>query len=71
MNGRAAREVYAFLKGQLPEEDGTTDISWNFAKFLIDHEGRLVKRYGPNIDPDYLVPDIRALLKKREAASKK
>jgi len=71
VNGRDAREVYSFLKRQLPEEDGTKDISWNFAKFLVDHEGRVVKRYRPNIDPEKIIPDIEKLLKKKEASEKK
>ncbi|CAG7830762.1 unnamed protein product [Allacma fusca] len=36
----------------------TTDISDNFAKFLIDREGRVVKRYAPDEDPYELVPDL-------------
>ena len=71
VNGRDAREVYCFLKRQLSEEDGTKDISWNFAKFLVDHEGRVVKRYRPNIDPEKIIPDIEKLLKRKEASEKK
>lgn len=26
-------------------------IKWNFTKFLVDKEGQVVKRYGPNTEP--------------------
>ena len=31
VNGKKAREVFAFLKEKLPDEDGTTAIRWNFS----------------------------------------
>jgi glutathione peroxidase len=67
VNGANAREVYSFLKPRLPNDDGTTDIRWNFAKFLVDHEGTLFKRYSTA--PDDMRPDIEALLKKKEESS--
>lgn len=69
VNGKNTREVYSFLKSRLPAEDGTTDIRWNFAKFLVDHEGKPFKRYGPKTEPKDLVPDIEELLKRKEAAA--
>ena len=68
VNGKKTREVYSFLKEKLPAEDGTTDIRWNFAKFLVDHEGNPFKRYGPQTNPDDMIPDIEELLKMKEAA---
>lgn len=68
MNGKDTREVYSFLKSKLPAEDGTADIRWNFAKFLVDHEGTPFKRYGPKTPPNDMTPDIEELLKKKEAA---
>eukprot|EP00573_Skeletonema_grethae_P000790 CAMPEP_0201690914 /NCGR_PEP_ID=MMETSP0578-20130828/4222_1 /ASSEMBLY_ACC=CAM_ASM_000663 /TAXON_ID=267565 /ORGANISM="Skeletonema grethea, Strain CCMP 1804" /LENGTH=194 /DNA_ID=CAMNT_0048176013 /DNA_START=88 /DNA_END=672 /DNA_ORIENTATION=+ len=65
VNGANTREVYSFLKEKLPSDDGTKDIRWNFAKFLIDHEGTPVKRYGPKTNPDEMVADIEELLAKR------
>lgn len=37
-------------------------MRWNFAKFLIDHEGKAYKRYSPTIKPDDLRADIEYLL---------
>ena len=47
------------------------DIRWNFAKFLIDHEGTPFKRYGSKTTPEEMAADIEELLKKKEAAAKK
>ncbi len=69
VNGANAREVFSFLKQKLPNEDGTTDIRWNFTKFLVDHEGNPYKRYGPQTNPFQLKDDIEELLKKKETSS--
>jgi len=41
----------------------STDITWNFEKFLIDQEGNPVKRYSPKFANADMVADIDALLK--------
>lgn len=33
VNGASTREVYSFLKGKLPNEDGTADVRWNFGEY--------------------------------------
>ena len=38
------------------------DIKWNFTKFLVDREGKIVKRWGPTSDPAGFKADIEALL---------
>jgi glutathione peroxidase len=37
-------------------------IRWNFTKFLIDKEGKAIKRYAPNIKPAKVEKDILKLL---------
>lgn len=64
VNGAKTREVFSFLKHKLPASDGTTDVRWNFAKFLVDHEGTPYKRYGPKTSPFDIKPDIEELLKR-------
>lgn len=65
VNGRKTREVFSFLKRELAdEEDGARDIRWNFTKFLLDREGKPVKRYGPKTPPFAMKEDIEELLKK-------
>ncbi|CAB9505770.1 Glutathione peroxidase [Seminavis robusta] len=67
VNGANTREVFGFLKHTLPNDDGTTGIRWNFAKFLVDHEGKPYKRFSPQIAPNDMVVDIDELLNKRSS----
>lgn len=71
VNGKNTREVFSFLKAKLPWEDGTSDVRWNFGKFLVDHEGTPYKRFGSKEPPKSMNADIEELLKKRDAAAKK
>jgi len=60
VNGAGAHPLYAWLKG----ETGGADIQWNFEKFLIGKDGRVVKRYSPKTVPEdgNLKADIRSQL---------
>lgn len=69
VNGKGTREVYSFLKRELKAKDGSSDILWNFAKFLVDHEGTPYKRYGTKKPPLDMKEDIELLLKKKESSS--
>lgn len=69
VNGKNTREVFGFLKAALPSDDGTTDIRWNFAKFLIDHTGQPIKRYGSKDSPFSMKDDIEKLLEKLEKST--
>jgi glutathione peroxidase len=62
VNGPAATPLYDWLKAEAPGMMGTTRIKWNFTKFLIDREGRVVRRYAPTTKPEKLAADIEALL---------
>ncbi|OIP81740.1 MAG: glutathione peroxidase [Porphyromonadaceae bacterium CG2_30_38_12] len=61
VNGKKTHPLYVFLKQQAPLE-GKNDIRWNFEKFLIDRNGKVVKRYAPTIKPKELTTDIEKLL---------
>ena len=37
-------------------------IKWNFTKFLIDTEGKVIKRYGPKDEPKAIAKDVEKLL---------
>ncbi|CAG0924172.1 unnamed protein product [Notodromas monacha] len=41
-----------------------TDISWNFEKFLVDHEGRPIKRYSKEFESKDIADDIEELINK-------
>ena len=41
---------------------GTKAIKWNFTKFLVGRDGKVIKRYAPNDTPESLAEDIEAAL---------
>ena len=43
--------------------DSAKNIPWNFAKFLVDQEGKVKHYYEPQIDPDNMKEDIEQMLK--------
>ena len=62
VNGDGAHPIFAFLKSEKPGLLGVEAIKWNFSKFLIDQDGRVVDRYAPTTTPASLRSDIEALL---------
>lgn len=42
----------------------SSDIQWNFEKFLVDRQGNVVKRFAPVVKPEQLAQEIEALLSK-------
>ncbi|GGP14871.1 glutathione peroxidase [Oceanobacillus neutriphilus] len=61
VKGKNVHPLFAFLtseqKGILGEQ-----IKWNFTKFLINQDGEVLKRFGPQKNPDIIEKDIEALL---------
>ena len=59
VNGPGRHPIYQWLTSEFPG-----DIEWNFEKFLIGRDGRVVKRYPPATKPDDkgLLQDIADLL---------
>ena len=39
-----------------------SEIKWNFTKFLVDRNGKVVKRYAPQTNPSKIAGDIEELL---------
>jgi glutathione peroxidase len=62
VNGAGAHPLYEHLKSSAKGVLGTEGIKWNFTKFLIDRDGRVVRRYAPTDKPESLVSDIEVLL---------
>jgi glutathione peroxidase len=62
VNGEGATPLYQWLKNQAPGIVGTTGIKWNFTKFLIGRDGKVVRRYAPTDKPAGMARDIEALL---------
>jgi len=62
VNGAGADPLYDWLKSEAPGLLGTKAIKWNFTKFLIDREGKVVRRYAPSDKPESIAGDIEGLL---------
>ena len=62
VNGERAEPLYEHLKAEKPGLLGTKGIKWNFTKFLIDKDGKVVGRYAPTDKPESLEKDIEKLL---------
>ena len=62
VNGGAAHPLYRWLKQQARGFLGTRSIKWNFTKFLVDHNGRVVRRMGSMTKPSAIRPRIEKLL---------
>ncbi|HEY9699916.1 MAG TPA: glutathione peroxidase [Trichocoleus sp.] len=62
VNGANAHPLYQYLVKAAPGILGTEAIKWNFTKFLIDRQGKVVKRYGSTTKPEDLEKDVQALL---------
>ena len=68
MNGANACDVYKFLRSnsELYDENlkEVKEITWNFAKFIVDKEGKVVSYHNPKVDPNDLIKNIEELLRK-------
>ncbi|XP_051158612.1 uncharacterized protein LOC127279987 isoform X1 [Leptopilina boulardi] len=58
VNGDNTHPLWKYLK---KEQGGTLGsfIKWNFTKFIVNKEGKVVERHGPNVDPNNLEPSLR------------
>jgi glutathione peroxidase len=52
VNGDKRAPLYDFLTSAATAPDGPGDITWNFAKFLIDKQGKVIARFNPTEKPD-------------------
>jgi len=62
VNGAEAHPLFAWLKDEAPGLLGSKGIKWNFTKFLVGRDGRVIKRYAPQDAPEKLASDIEAAL---------
>jgi glutathione peroxidase len=69
VNGPGAHPLYRFLKAHKKGLLGTGGIKWNFTKFLVDRDGRVVERFGPADTPESIEPAIVRLLAAPMAAA--
>lgn len=62
VNGDHAEPLFQWLKAEAPGFLGTKAIKWNFTKFLVNRDGKVVDRYAPTAKPEDLAQDIKGLL---------
>lgn len=62
VNGDGAHPLYRLLKSAAPGVLGSEAIKWNFTKFLVGRDGKVIKRYAPATKPEKIEQDIEAAL---------
>ncbi|PSH05723.1 MAG: glutathione peroxidase [Acidobacteria bacterium] len=62
VNGRNEHPLYTFLKGEAGGMLGD-DIKWNFTKFLVSREGKVLDRFASLTRPERIESDIVRALK--------
>jgi glutathione peroxidase len=62
VNGDDASPLWKWLKKEKPGLLGSEAIKWNFTKFLVDRQGKVVARYAPNDTPESIAADVDKLL---------
>ena len=62
VNGDEAHPVFRALKKARPGLLGSEAIKWNFTKFLVGRDGRVLERYAPKDTPESLARAVRKAL---------
>ncbi|MCF8998148.1 glutathione peroxidase [Acinetobacter nectaris] len=64
VKGPEAHPIFRFLTREVKGVLGTHNIKWNFTKFLVGRDGKVLSRYAPTTKPETLMNDIESALKK-------
>ena len=62
VKGLASKIAMSAIKKLSDSTKKDSDIKWNFTKFLVNREGKVIKRYSPTYAPEKIEADIKALL---------
>jgi glutathione peroxidase len=62
VNGAAAHPLYKYLKNEKRGILFTKRIKWNFTKFLVDRNGRVIKRFSPSTKPETISDELSKLI---------
>ncbi|OMD02431.1 glutathione peroxidase [Paenibacillus sp. FSL R5-0636] len=63
VKGDEAHPLFKYLSKEAPGVLGSKSVKWNFTKFLVDQDGRVLKRFAPKTTPQQIESDISKLLK--------
>lgn len=61
INGKNTHPLFVYLKANSKSLLGK-DIKWNFTKFLVSPDGRIIKRYAPTLSPKSIAKDIEKFI---------
>jgi glutathione peroxidase len=62
VNGEETHPLFQYLKSEQPGPNEGGEIAWNFTKFLVDREGKVVQRFEPRDTPESMKSAIESLL---------
>ena len=62
VNGGDAHPLWKWLTAEAPGILGIKSVKWNFTKFLVGRDGKVIKRYAPSDTPESIRADIEAAL---------
>ena len=62
VNGPDTHPLFKLLKKDKPGLFRTQSIKWNFTKFLINSNGKIVERFSPRVEPKYIRQEIKKIL---------
>ena len=65
VKGEGIAPLYQFLTAETTNPGNAGDIKWNFEKFLIGRDGKVIARYSPNVSPE--APEVVAAIEKELA----
>jgi glutathione peroxidase len=65
VDGEGITPLYRFLTSKETNPDFAGPIKWNFTKFLVGREGKVVARFGPEVEPEAMVKKIEQELEKK------
>ena len=62
VNGSNTHPLFDHLKNEAPGLLGSRNVKWNFTKFLVGRDGKVLERFASTTKPEALEPKIEAAL---------
>jgi glutathione peroxidase len=63
VNGENTHPLYVYLKKEAPGVLSTQDIKWNFTKFLVSPEGKVLQRFATVTTPAQIDNELKKIIK--------
>lgn len=62
VNGPEADPLFGYLRAESPGATEDNEVKWNFTKFLVGRDGKVIRRFEPAVTPAEIQPEVAALL---------